>query len=480
MLACGAAGQELHVRPNAFGNALGESLAASSQSKVPAVTQVDANTYIDNRPSETKFPDLSGFYGGGSFGDGSVPPVDRSNDTLLAFTRKNGEYVDEGVANIIGKRTVVDAPAIPDALLPQGVDGRTVVSVNDEGGNTWYGMTLPGGEFKTYHSNMFFGGGQSDTPFRVEINGTGSDMSAEQQRAQWQQSNDDRITAGTYNQFSEIWNSATSGNWGKLWFDQTQYELSDAARAASNSRIYGPPPSPEMQRIDRMIASPIGGAASTITRLFGGSQRAQDIALDTGALGENFAGGMVGIRTPGRSGGSQGPLASRPRGIGDVPSAAEAASLQRIAARNRAGSPAADLRLAYQQARGQVDFAHIEADVAFKANGQVKAQGGHFSTSPLLQRIPGTETVSPNGVIYGQVNLLGSNGNFYLKTNNNGFATMTPDTWSLARAKGEMSQAFLNRSLDPNGKWSGTSSGVDFRFNPPNNNVPLWRGFPLP
>lgn len=83
-------------------------------------------------------------------------------------------------------------------------------------------------------------------------------------------------------------------------------------------------------------------------------------------------------------------------------------------------------------------------------------------------------------MIYGQVNLLGPDGNFYLKTNNNGFSTMTPATWSLARAKGEMSQAFLNRSLDPNGKWSGTSGGVDFRFNPPNHSVPLWRGFPLP
>jgi hypothetical protein len=66
----------------------------------------------------------------------------------------------------------------------------------------------------------------------------------------------------------------------------------------------------------------------------------------------------------------------------------ESLSLQRIAANNRGATPWANLRQAYQQARGQVDFAHIEADVMFKANGQIKAQGGHFSTSPQLQRIP--------------------------------------------------------------------------------------------
>lgn len=158
---------------------------------------------------------------------------------------------------------------------------------------------------------------------------------------------------------------------------------------------------------------------------------------------------------------------------------AETSALQRMAANNRAPTPAADLRRAYQQARGQVDFGHIEADVTFKANGQVKAQGGHFSTSPQLQRIPGTETVSQNGVIYGQVNLLGPDGNLYLKTNNNGFSSMTPDSWSLAQAKGEMSQAFLSRSQLPGGGWRGTSSGVTFRFTPPNNSVPMWRGYPL-
>jgi YD repeat-containing protein len=157
----------------------------------------------------------------------------------------------------------------------------------------------------------------------------------------------------------------------------------------------------------------------------------------------------------------------------------EVSALQRMAANNLAGSPAADLRSAYQQTKGQVDFAHIEADVRFNSAGGLQgAKGGHFSTSPLVDIIPGTELVGANGSMWAKINLKGPDGNWYLKTNNNGFSSLTPDTWSLAQAKGEMSQAFLGRTQLPNGNWMGSSSGVNFRFHPPTKNVPLWRGFP--
>ena len=148
-------------------------------------------------------------------------------------------------------------------------------------------------------------------------------------------------------------------------------------------------------------------------------------------------------------------------------------------ANNSAPSPAAEARRTYQEASKKLDFSHIEVDVSFNAQGKVKAHGGHFSASPKVDIIPGTETVGSNGVIEAKVNLLGPDGNFYLKTNNQGYSTLTPKTWSLARAKGEMSQAFLNRTLDAKGKWSGSSGGVEFFFNPPNKNIPLWRGYPV-
>jgi hypothetical protein len=113
------------------------------------------------------------------------------------------------------------------------------------------------------------------------------------------------------------------------------------------------------------------GAYGLTTAAMNGDVRG--VTRDSIGLGLNFAGAAV-----------------LPMGMTRTPSTpsflvqAETSALQRIAANNRAATPWADLRRAYQQARGQVDFAHIEADVRFKANGQLlKAHGRHFSTSPL-------------------------------------------------------------------------------------------------
>jgi hypothetical protein len=167
----------------------------------------------------------------------------------------------------------------------------------------------------------------------------------------------------------------------------------------------------------------------------------------------------------------------------DLPDAlvqTESAALRRIGQNNQAGSPWADLRRAYQQAQGQVDFAHIEADVKFKTNGQVKAKGGHFYNSPMIDIVPGTETVGANRVVRAQINILGPDGNWYPKNNSaGGISSLTPSDWSLAQAKGEMSQAWVNRTLDSLNRWQGISGGVTFRFNPPIGNVTQWRGFPL-
>jgi hypothetical protein len=141
--------------------------------------------------------------------------------------------------------------------------------------------------------------------------------------------------------------------------------------------------------------------------------------------------------------------------------------------------PASSLRQAYQQARGQVDFAHIEADIDFTRPASKQVMGGHFSTSPNTQIVPGTESVGTNGSIFAKVELKAADGNWYSKTNNSGFSSLTPDAWSLARAKGEMSQAWLNRAAVPSKSYYvGTSSGVSFRFFPPAKTAPLWRGYP--
>lgn len=113
------------------------------------------------------------------------------------------------------------------------------------------------------------------------------------------------------------------------------------------------------------------------------------------------------------------------------------------------------------------------------AGGVKSAKGGHFSTSPLVDMVSGTESVGANGTIQAQVKLLGPDGNFYLKSNNGGYSSLTPNNWSLAQAKGEMSSAFINRVPDNGRVWSGYSSGVEFRFFEPTNKLPLWRGYPV-
>ncbi|MCG5266616.1 hypothetical protein MCL27_16455, partial [Acinetobacter pittii] len=157
----------------------------------------------------------------------------------------------------------------------------------------------------------------------------------------------------------------------------------------------------------------------------------------------------------------------------------EIAALQRIATNNKSDLYWGSLRRAYQDARGQIDFAHIEADIDFSRIASKQVMGGHFSTSPRLKIIEGTEQIGQNGSIRAKVELLTIDGNFYTKTNNGGYSSMTPLTWSLAQAKGEMSLAWLNRSLVSGKTYEGKSGGLSFKFFEPNyRNVNLWRGYP--
>ncbi|RZK99187.1 MAG: hypothetical protein EOP36_20045 [Rubrivivax sp.] len=157
----------------------------------------------------------------------------------------------------------------------------------------------------------------------------------------------------------------------------------------------------------------------------------------------------------------------------------EIGALQRIGANNKTGSYWGDLRQAYQRAGGQVDFSHIEADIDFSRSASKQVMGGHFSSSPKLKIVHGTEEIGQNGSMRAQVELLASDGSFYPKTNGQGYSTMTPQTWSLAQAKGEMSLAWLNRSQVSGKVYQGSSSGVEFKFFEPNyTSVNLWRGYP--
>ena len=148
---------------------------------------------------------------------------------------------------------------------------------------------------------------------------TGASPAPEQQR---QTQADAAVAAGTYNTFSAMGHALASGNLGDFWYHFAQYQpQSDAAKAALqavNDRVKGPPPTPEQQQLDAMLGSPIGAGLWGLSTQAGADPRLSNALLAAAAGAGQFAGGMVGIRQPGQVVNSQGPLASRPRGVGNT------------------------------------------------------------------------------------------------------------------------------------------------------------------
>lgn len=108
----------------------------------------------------------------------------------------------------------------------------------------------------------------------------------------FQEVNDQRVVAGTYDRFHEIGNAWSAGQYGDVW-RHLNFEASDAGKAAVNARLF-PQASPNLTRIDTMAASPWGATASLIGRAFGASQQRQDALLKTGAFFENGLGAATG------------------------------------------------------------------------------------------------------------------------------------------------------------------------------------------
>jgi hypothetical protein len=108
-----------------------------------------------------------------------------------------------------------------------------------------------------------------------------------------QEANDQRVIAGTYDRYQEIGNAVANGRYGDA-LGHLIYNASDSARAAAIGRSSPPPQDRNMERIDMMIASPLGAIGSLAVRASGGSQRAQDIALFSGSFGEQAIGGALG------------------------------------------------------------------------------------------------------------------------------------------------------------------------------------------
>ncbi|WP_223449907.1 MULTISPECIES: hemagglutinin repeat-containing protein [unclassified Pseudomonas] len=121
----------------------------------------------------------------------------------------------------------------------------------------------------------------------------------------------------------------------------------------------------------------------------------------------------------------------------------------------------AQASLSVSKVTAPIDFdGHIiKAEV--KPNGNVV--GGHSTATGDVRVVPGTAS-SPNaqGVYTARIQVAdpANPGQFLAKTNNGGFSTMFPDSWTADRIKVEVDGAFKNKTVVGN-KWSGTtSSGV--------------------
>ncbi|MET1256927.1 EndoU domain-containing protein, partial [Aliikangiella maris] len=108
-----------------------------------------------------------------------------------------------------------------------------------------------------------------------------------------------------------------------------------------------------------------------------------------------------------------------------------------------------------------IDFDGHILSGEIKPNGNVV--GGHSIASGNVRVIPGTES-SPNafGVYKAKIEVPDPSnpGQFLPKSNNGGYSTMFPDSWTADRIKVEVDTAFHSRTVN-GGKWTGvTPSGV--------------------
>ncbi|MHA6823018.1 LysM peptidoglycan-binding domain-containing protein [Ralstonia pseudosolanacearum] len=196
--------------------------------------------------------------------------------------------------------------------------------------------------------------------------------------------NSDKVAAGTYDRFQEIGNALRAGQFGDAW-RHLNFEASPDAQAVNHARLF-PAPSPTVARFDQLQTSPMGATAAIIANLFGASQHTQDVLLGTGAFAENLFGGMAGIG--GARAQRPGQFAARSR----VGGAADADALGDAAAAGGAGTSA---RRQYMGATPD-KYSRTGQEVVERMRGEGLIQG----EGPLLRGNPNNlQLIGPDGTL---------------------------------------------------------------------------------
>jgi len=314
------------VATDAFGNALGDSLAAGSgnsdgEAFLTGPDQSDAETA---RLSRLAAGNGSPYTGGQDFQNDLFERTyaNRRNEPELLSSWRDSQLmaaIDPSLVNSLqppgGYRVDISGPGWTDDFqLPDGTyvyksnmdkdDPRRLITnmpldvdPPDVPGYAWSSTTqyLRSGHQEFYYLPMQQMSSETqavrDEFRRTEIEqmnaGSGSGGGG------FDEVNSQKVTAGTYDRFHEMGQAWSQGRYGDIW-RHAAFDPADAAKAANNARL-NPPPSPEAQRLDKMLGSPVGAGLAGITAMLGGSQRAQDIVLDIGSFSEGIAGASVGM-----------------------------------------------------------------------------------------------------------------------------------------------------------------------------------------
>lgn len=297
------------IAVDAFGNALGSSLASAS-SGAPVTSSDPLGEFIDkNMPvweqRQANFDQVVGAFstpGQINLGEGDLVAAGDGftmGKMVSVIERGRTTFIDaDDLSGLSDTELMSRAKALVGG---SGSGGRGIGGSRELNASVLYQQGL--GDIREYTSPLTAGAanGGDDLWFPHDGGGTlaGQRMTPAEAAAfdaanglsppfNFQKVNDQKVTAGAYDRFGELDRAWSAGNWSDMW-RHIAFQASPQARDVAIQRSF-PAPHPDMARIQRMANSPIGTIASSIGRVFGADQQRQDALLMTGSLLEQLSG----------------------------------------------------------------------------------------------------------------------------------------------------------------------------------------------
>jgi hypothetical protein len=284
------------VAADAFGNALGSSLAGASNGASAAPGDPLVEFFDENMPAweqrQANFDEIATVFSQAQNRDRSPGVLLADAADVLRLSRPITTDDDVYYANIINALQARDAARQAASASFRAGEARATSVLYGTGAADVRETTPSAPPTLISHSAVGIAAGYFDDSgggglAPVTVRSTASPVEAAIEPS-FQEMNDQRVIAGTYDRFSEIEQAWSSGTWGDIWRHIT-FEASPQARDVAIHRMF-PPQHPDAIRLQRMANSPIGAMASSVGRAFGADQQRQDALLMTGSLLEQLGG----------------------------------------------------------------------------------------------------------------------------------------------------------------------------------------------